>query len=264
MPYTEIAGAQAHYRLDGPEGAPVVVFSNSLGTNFSLWDSQAEILMKRFRVLRYDTRGQGLSTVTPGPYSMEQLSRDLLQLLDTLGIATVSFCGLSLGGMIGIWLGIYESERLSSLVLCNTAARIASAEMWNARIAKIQKEGMASIADSVVQRWFSPAFIASAPGKVEWARQMFLHSPAAGYVANCAAIRDMDQRDGLTSIRVPTMVIAGAQDLATPPTDVRFLGERIPGAEYVELVAAHLSNVEAAEEFTNALVRFHNKQEVSQ
>jgi 3-oxoadipate enol-lactonase len=262
VPYADIEGGQVHYRLDGPEGAPAIVFSNSLGTNLSMWDPQVEFLSKYYRVLRYDTRGHGLSVVTLGPYTIEQLGRDLVWLLDALRMATVSFCGLSMGGMIGMWLGVNAAERLSKLVLCNTAARIGDAGMWNARIAKVQKEGMATIADAIVQRWFTPSFIARASDRVEWTRQMLLQSPAAGYVANCAAIRDTDQRESISSIRIPTMVITGAHDPVTTTLDARFLTERISGAQYAELNAAHLSNVEASHEFNQALVGFLSNPEV--
>jgi 3-oxoadipate enol-lactonase len=228
-----------------------------------MWDLQSQVLRKHFRVLRYDTRGQASSVATSGACSIDQFGRDLLQLLDALGIATVSFCGLSMGGMVGMWLGINAPARLTNLILCNTAARIGSAEMWNARIAKVQQDGVASIADAILQRWFTPRFLASAPERVESARQMLLHSPAVGYAGNCAAIRDMDQRKNIYCIRIPTLVIAGAHDSATPPSDAKFLTERITQAQYTELNAAHLSNLEASDAFNSALLQFLNNPEVS-
>jgi 3-oxoadipate enol-lactonase len=261
MPFVEVHGARIHYQFDGPSTAPVLVFSNSLGTNFSMWDAQIPALASCFRILRYDTRGHGQSSVTPGPYSITQLGRDVVGLLDALEIERAHFCGLSMGGAIGMWLGIFAADRVNRLALCNTAAKIGTAEIWNARIEAIRAKGMAPIADSVIQRWFSPAFIASAPDKIERTRQMILATPPEGYIANCAAIRDMDQRETISRIIAPTLVIAGAKDPATPPADGRFIAERIAGARYAELDAAHLSNIEAAGPFTEALLQFLSEPE---
>ncbi len=256
MPFIEIGDFRAHYALSGPAGAPVLVLSNSLGTNFSMWDPDLPAFEKHLRVLRYDTRGHGQSSVTPGPYRIEQLGRDVLHILDRLSLERVHFCGLSLGGMTGMWLGINAPERLQKLILCNTAARIGSAETWNARIEAIRKSGMKSVAPAVVERWFTPAFRAAAPETIAQTQRMMEASPPEGYVACCAAIRDMDQREAISSINAPTLVIAGAQDHATPPTDGQFLAGKIRGARYVELLAAHLSNVEAAAQFSSEVLRF--------
>jgi 3-oxoadipate enol-lactonase len=261
MPFIEISGARIHYQFDGPPTAPVVVFSNSLGTNFSMWDAQIPAVSARFRILRYDTRGHGQSAVTPGPYSITQLGRDVVALLDALEIERAHFCGLSMGGAIGMWLGIFAADRVHRLALCNTAAKIGTGETWNARIDAIRAKGMSPLADSVIQRWFSPAFIASAPDKIERTRQMILATPPEGYIANCAAIRDMDQRETISRITAPTLVITGAKDPATPPADGRFIVERIAGARYSELDAAHLSNIEAAGPFTEALLQFLSEPE---
>jgi len=256
MPFIEIGDFRAHYALSGPAGAPALVLSNSLGTNFSMWDPELPAFEKHLRILRYDTRGHGQSSVTPGPYRIEQLGRDVLHILDRLSLERVHFCGLSLGGMTGMWLGINAPERLQKLILCNTAARIGSAETWNARIEAIRKSGMKSVAPAVVERWFTPAFRAAAPETIAQTQRMMEASPPEGYVACCAAIRDMDQREAISSINAPTLVIAGAQDHATPPTDGQFLAGKIRGARYVELPAAHLSNVEAAAQFSSEVLRF--------
>ncbi len=163
MPFADVAGAQLHYRFDGAEDAPVVMLSNSLGTNLSMWDGQLPALARRYRVLRYDSRGHGQSAATPGPYTIEQLARDALGLLDSLDLVQVSFCGLSMGGMVGQWLGANAAQRVSRLVLCNTAARIGTAEIWNARIDAVNRDGMAAIVEGVVARWYSPSFIAASP-----------------------------------------------------------------------------------------------------
>ena len=256
MPFIEIGDFRAHYALSGPAGAPALVLSNSLGTNFSMWDPELPAFEKHLRILRYDTRGHGQSSVTPGPYRIEQLGRDVLHILDRLSLGRVHFCGLSLGGMTGMWLGINAPERLQKLILCNTAARIGSAETWNARIEAVRKSGMKSVAPAVIERWFTPAFRAAAPETIAQTQRMMEASPPEGYVACCAAIRDMDQREAISSINGPTLVIAGAQDHATPPTDGQFLAGKIRGARYVELPAAHLSNVEAAAQFSSEVLRF--------
>src|SRR5690348_13383147 len=163
MPIVKLGAAHVHYSLEGQSEAPVLMFSNSLGADFSMWDAQAATFQKKFRVLRYDTRGHGQSSATPGPYSIEQLANDVLALLDSLKIARVHFCGLSMGGMIGMWLGMNAPERLNRLVLCNTGAKIGTADGWKSRIEAVQKNGMKSIAPAVVERWFTPAFRQKTP-----------------------------------------------------------------------------------------------------
>ncbi|MDQ2695917.1 MAG: 3-oxoadipate enol-lactonase [Pseudomonadota bacterium] len=261
MPYADVNDARLHYRLDGPEHAPVLVLANSLGTDLGMWEPQLPAFARRFRVLRYDSRGHGASQVTPGPYSIEQLAGDVVGLLDALGIRRAHFCGLSLGGMVGQWLGVNAGERLRRLVLCNTAARIAPPELWNNRIMAVQKGGMAAITPAVLERWFTAAFLKQSPAAIEPVRATLLATPPEGYVACCAAVRDMDQRQAISAIRCPTLVIAGTQDQATPPADGRFLAEQIGGAEYVELDAAHLSNIEKADPFTDAVLGFLGREE---
>jgi 3-oxoadipate enol-lactonase len=256
MSFVEIGEARLNYRFDGPENAPVIVLSNSLGANLSMWDPQATVLCKKFRVLRYDTRGHGLSTVTPGPYTIEQLGRDVLALFDALKIESAYFCGLSMGGMIGIWLGVNAANRVKGLALCNTAAKIGTADGWNARIKDVKERGMAAIATTVVLRWFSENFVKKSPEVVEAMRQMLLQAPPEGYAACCAAIRDMDQTGNLARVEPRTLVIAGALDPVIPLADAKLVADGIPGASYVELQAAHLSNIEAAPQFSEALLKF--------
>jgi 3-oxoadipate enol-lactonase len=263
MAYTNVNGARFHYRLDGAADAPVVVLSNSLGTNLAMWDSQIPALSQKFRVLRYDSRGHGQSDVPPGPYTIETLGRDVVGLLDALQIPTARYCGLSVGGLIGQWLGINSSKRFKSLTLCNTAARIGTVEGWNSRIASITEGGMAPIANGVASRWFTEDFAKRAPATVDATRQMLLHSSPEGYIATCAAIRDEDLREAISRVSLPTLVISGAHDAATTPANGRFVAEKIPGAQYLELNAAHLSNIEAAEHFTAALLKFLEQQEAS-
>src|SRR5713101_360975 len=158
MPIVKSGEARIHYALEGQNGTPALLFSNSLGTNYSMWDPQVPELRKKFRVLRYDTRGHGQSSLTPGPYSIKQLGKDVVALLDALDLDRVHFCGLSMGGMIGMWLGVNAGERLNRLVLCNTAARIGTAEVWNARIENVRQAGMKAITPAVLERWFTPQF----------------------------------------------------------------------------------------------------------
>jgi|SRR5215470_4309743 len=256
MPFVDAGGIRLFHRFDGPVGAPPLVLSNSLGTNAGMWDDQIPALAERFRVLRYDSRGHGQSEVPPGPYRIEELGRDLIALLDALDIPRVRFCGLSKGGMVGMWLASNAPERVERLVLCNTSAHLPGRELWNARIEAVRTSGMAAVAPQVLERWFTPEFRDRAPEAVERVRRMLLTTPAEGYAACCAAIRDMDQRETIASIRAPTLVIVGTRDPATPPEHGRAIADRIRGAQVVELPAAHLSNIEAAERFTEALVDF--------
>src|SRR5580704_3346287 len=261
MPFVESGDLRLNYRFDGPENAPVIVLSNSLGTNLSMWDPQANVLCEKFRVLRYDTRGHGLSTVTPGPYTIEQLGCDVVALLDALKIESAYFCGLSMGGMIGIWLGIHAANRMKGLVLCNTAAKIGTADAWNARIKDVKERGMAAIATTVVLRWFSEDFVKKSPEVIEAMRQMLLQAPPEGYAACCAAVRDADFSQDLSRVTARTVVIAGALDPVISTSDARLVANGIPGASYLELQASHLSNIEAAPQFTEALLKFLNEPE---
>jgi len=255
MPFVDVGELKTHYALTGDK-EPVLVFSNSLGTDFSMWDPQVAELQRCFRILRYDTRGHGQSSVTPGDYTIEQLGRDVLGLLDSLHLDCVHFCGLSMGGMIGMWMGVHAPNRLHRLVLSNTAARIGTKEMWNARIATARKDGMKSVAAAVIERWFTPGFRASFAERVARAQRMLENSPPEGYAACCAAIRDMDQREAVAQIKAATLVIYGGSDPVTPDSDAQFLTDRIRGAVKVELAAAHLSNVEQADAFTEAVSKF--------
>lgn len=262
MPTVQLADGALNYQIDGPAGAPVLVLSNSLGTDLRMWDAQIPAFAGQFRVLRYDTRGHGHSVVSQGPYSVEQLGRDVLALLDALGIAKASFCGLSMGGLIGQWLGVNAGERLHKLVLCNTAAKIGNDEVWNTRIDTVQKGGtqaMRDLRDASIGRWFTAEFAAAQPGKVEPIVGMLAQTAPEGYAANCAAVRDADFRERLGAVAVPTLIVCGTQDAVTTPEHGRFMQECIQGAERVEFHAAHLSNVEAGEAFTRTVLDFLRK-----
>jgi 3-oxoadipate enol-lactonase len=256
MPLLSIPTGELFYELTGPESAPVVVLANSLGTDYTMWNAQVPILSTHFRVLRYDARGHGRSVVSPGPYSVAQLGEDVLALLDGLGIAQVHFCGLSLGGLVGQWLGCNAPERLLKLVLCNTAAKIGDAAGWNARIAQVEAQGVASIADATATRWFTPSFRRTQPEAVDRILNVLKATSPAGYAACCAAVRDADFWMDIRRIPVYTQVFAGHSDPVTSEDDGRFLEQHIPRAHLVVLRAAHLSNVEAAAPLTAAMIRF--------
>ena len=257
MPFADLTDVRIHYSLTGPAFAPVLVFSNSLGANFSMWNSQLT-LSSRYRLLRYDTRGHGQSSAPPGRYSIELLANDVVHLLDALTLDRVNFCGLSMGGQTGIWLGLHAPERLQKLILCNTGARIGTPELWNARIDAVLARGMADISAAVVGRWFTPDFTLQHEDLVASTKAMIESANPHGYASCCAALRDFDARETVSSIALPTLVIAGSHDLATPPADGRFIAENIPGARYVELRAAHLSNIEAEARFTPEVENFMN------
>ena len=256
MPFAPVEGGQLHYRLDGKQDLPVLVLSNSLGADLSMWDAQVPAFTQHFRVLRYDSYGHGASTFSVREYKIDMLGKDVVRLLDHLGIATVSFCGLSVGGLVGQWLALHAGERLAKLVLCNTAAHIGTVEGWNARIEAVRQGGIPSISQAILDRWFTAPFHQREPDTVDRFRKMLEATPRESYIATCAAIRDADFRGEISRVRTKTLVIAGTQDKATPPEDGRFLAERILGSRYVELDTAHLSNVELAQRFSEEVLKF--------
>ena len=260
MPEADLGGVRIHYRFNGERGRPALVLSSSLGTSMGMWEPQTEALGHHFCVLRYDARGHGASSVPAGPYSIAQMGSDVLALMSHVGVAKAHFCGLSMGGMVGLWLGIHAPAHFERIVVSNTAARIGPVDGWNARIAKVREGGMASIADAVLARWFTPGFIASGAPAVQQARQMLLSAPAEGYAASCAAVRDADLRDDVGRISAATLVIGCTADPVTTTADARYLVDRIDGARYVELDAPHISNMEQPQAYTAALLDFLTEQ----
>jgi 3-oxoadipate enol-lactonase len=256
MPFLSTPTLRVHYEISGPSDAPVIVFSNSLGTELTMWNPQASAFAEHFRVLRFDGRGQGGSSVPPGPYSIEMLAQDVIDVMDGLSIGRACFCGLSMGGMVGMMLGRRHAPRFHKLVLCSTSPKIGTAESWNSRIEAVRSEGMAGIVPSVLERWFTSAFRDAANPAVANTRQMLLNARPEGYIACCEAVRDMDQRETVSQIHLPTLIVAGADDPVTPPADGKWLAEHIAGARYLELPAAHLSNVEAAAQFNTEVLQF--------
>lgn len=256
MPHVELPSGTFFYRYDGPIDAPLLVLSNSLGTDHSMWEVQLPAFTRHFRVLRYDSRGHGASAAPPGPYTIEELGQDVLHLYEALGITRAHYCGLSMGGMVGMWLAANAPERVERLVLCNTAARLGPPQLWDARIEAVRARGMPAIVSAVLVRWFTTPFLSRTSSEVDQMRQVLANTSAEGYIACCEAIRDMDLRAILSRIQAPTLVIAGALDAASPPADGRFLATAIAGARYIELDAAHMTNIEVADVFTNAVVDF--------
>jgi 3-oxoadipate enol-lactonase len=245
---------EVNYALEGPEDAPVLVLSNSLGSTLEMWDDQANVLRERFRLVRYDQRGHGDSPVPPGPYRIEDLGLDLLALLDRLEIERVSFCGLSIGGLVGMWLASEDADRVERLVLCCTAARF-DPDMYDARANTVRAEGVGSISDTVLERWFTPEFRASRPETLEWAESMLRGTPTEGYAGCCEVLRDTDVRDRLEGIRAPTLVIAGAEDPAATVEQAEEIRDSIPGARLTVIDnAAHLANIEQPEAVTREIL----------
>lgn len=248
-------GLKLYYRLDGPEDAPVVMLSNSLGTDHTLWSEQMPALTK-YRVLRYDARGHGQSDAPAGDYDMVAIARDVLSILDHLRIDKVRYCGLSMGGAVGQWLGAHAPQRFERLVLANTGAFFGTPQVWQTRMDAVKAGGMAAVVDGVIERWFTPAFAQANPDVIARIRAVLLATPPEGYIGCCAALRDTDFRRFLPKVAVPTLVIGGKYDGASPPERAQELADTIPGAKLVMLEAAHLSALEQTGPFNAALTDF--------
>lgn len=237
----------------GPAAAPAVLFLNSIGCRLWMWDAQLAALGAGFRCLTFDARGHGGSDAPADDYTLEQLGKDALAVLDAASVRHAHVCGLSLGGVIGQWLGVHAHARVASLTLANTATRIGTHESWETRRRLVLAEGLGAIADMAMQRFFSPEFRASDPNVVEQVRTDLVGGSAAGYAGCCAALRDADLTTEVRHIRAPTLVIGGAFDISTPPDQAAALAAAIPGARLTILRAAHLSNLERPDAFTAAL-----------
>lgn len=259
MPFVRAGDITTHYDLAGPAQAPVVMFANSLGTNFHVWDPQAAALSRKFQVLRYDMRGHGMTDVSSDAsgYTIDQLAGDALALLDALGIKQVHFCGLSIGGMVGQRLAARAPARMISLVLCDTASRIGPPTLWDERIAAIRQNGLAAATDGILARWFTPRFLAERASEARGYANMISRNTVDGYVNCCRAIRDADLRADDAKIKCPTLVIVGKEDAATPPSAAAELRDAIAGARLVVLEgAAHIPTVEQAEALNIELREF--------
>ena len=253
-------GVDVAYRFDGPENGPVVMMSNSLASNYTMWDAQIPALTDKYRVLRYDQRGHGGSASTKPPYSFDMLLEDARALLDALGIGKVHFCGLSMGGMTGQLFGARYPEMLRSLTLCDTTSKMPDPTVWEARIKAARGDGMAALAPSTLERWFTAPYRAKARKEVARVGEMISSTPIDGFVGCCKAIEAMDQTHLLSGIRTPTLIIVGADDPSTTVEHSEIIHREIVGSKLVVLKnAAHLSNIEKAAEFNKALRAFLDK-----
>ncbi|ARP87538.1 3-oxoadipate enol-lactonase [Bordetella genomosp. 9] len=256
MPYADLASSRIYYVIDGPREAPVLMLSNSLGTCADMWAPQVPVFTRRFRVLRYDTRGHGRSATPAGEYPFSALIDDVVGLLDHLGIEKVHFCGLSMGGPTGMGLALAQPQRVGKLVLCNTAARIGSVESWQTRMEAVRQHGMHGMAGAIFERWLTPDFRASQPALTQVLLDMLRRADDEGYRLACAALRDLDLRSRVARIAAPALVIAGTHDAAATPEQGRELAAAIPGAQYRELNASHISNWECPDAFADLVMGF--------
>ncbi len=257
MPFLNVNHTRIFYRLEGRTDLPVLVLSHSIGTDHAMWAPQVPDLSEHSRILRYDTRGHGASDSPDGEYSIEQLGRDVLAMMDALEIPAFAFCGLSMGGAVGQWLAWNFPERVTKLVLANTSPRFGTKEYWNSRIETVRVGGLSAIEEMAIGRFFSPDFRAHANTEVANIRGVFLGTAPEGYTGCCAALRDFDSTGELRKIKAPTLVIVGEKDISTPLAgNGEVLAREISGAKLVRLPGAHLSNLEAPRSFTAALMEF--------
>jgi 3-oxoadipate enol-lactonase len=256
MPMIDADGCPIHVQVEGRQDAPVLMLSNSLGTTLKMWDPQVDTFTKHFRLVRYDRRGHGKSGAPKGPYTMERLGRDVLAVLDALKIDRVNWCGLSMGGMVGQWLGANAPERVERLVLSNTSAYFPDKTVWNDRLKFVREKGLAALAAPNMERWFTKGFRERSPDTIESMIEMFVATPLEGYIGCGEAVRDMDHRELLPKIKTPTLVIIGRQDPATTPEAGEYIRSHIPGATVSLLDAAHISNVEQPAAYASAVLGF--------
>jgi 3-oxoadipate enol-lactonase len=256
MPIKTVHGDAFNILVEGNPEGPVLLFSNSLSSNLSMWNPQVEALKDRYKIIRYDSRGHGKSVAANEPYSMAQLGRDALAILDFLKIEKAHFCGLSKGGMVGQWLLTHHRDRIGKAVLANTASLMGPADLWNGRIRNVRQNGMSSIVDATIERWFTKDFVERSPKEIAVVKTMIAATPALGYCGCCAAIRDMDQRESIRGITNPVLLVSGAHDPATTPAMMTAMRESIKGAAWVSLSASHISNLEQPEAFTKAMKEF--------
>jgi len=256
MPTFTSNDAQINYQTFGDATKPALIFSNSLGTNFKMWQAQIDFFQQDFFVICYDTRGHGASSAPQGPYSIDQLGQDVVNLLDHLNVEKAAFCGISMGGLTGQWLAIHRPERFNQVVVCNTAAKIGQEQAWNDRAALVREQGLQPIASTAASRWFTEPFIQSNATVVNNLQNDLAAGSAEGYASCCEALAKADVREQLTDITVPVLVVAGQQDPITTVADAQFMVERIANSQLFEINASHISNVELPNEFNQAVKQF--------
>lgn len=256
MPKFTSNDAEINYQTFGDASKPAIVFSNSLGTKYSMWQAQIDALQNDFYVICYDTRGHGQSSAPQGPYTIDQLGQDVINLLDHLNIEKANFCGISMGGLTGQWLAIHKPEYFNHVIVCNTAAKIGQEQAWLDRAKLVREQGLKPIAETAALRWFTERFIQSQSTIVESMSNDLAAGSAEGYASCCEALAKADLREDLKNISVPVLVIAGQQDPVTTVADGQFMVDRIANAELFEIDASHISNVEKPQEFNQALESF--------
>lgn len=256
MPTFTSNDAQINYQTTGDASKPAIIFSNSLGTNFSMWQPQIDAFKNDFFVINYDTRGHGQSSAPNGPYTIDQLGQDVINLLDHLNIEKAAFCGISMGGLTGQWLAINKAERFSHVIVCNTAAKIGQEQAWNDRAALVRTQGLEPIASTAAGRWFTEGFVAQNADVVATLSANLGAGSAEGYASCCEALAQADLREQLKDITVPVLIIAGRQDPVTTVEDGQFMLDRTPNAEIFAINASHISNIEAPAEFNQAVRSF--------
>lgn len=256
MPTFTSQDAEINYQTFGDAAKPALVFSNSLGTNFKMWQPQIDHFQQDFFVICYDTRGHGASSAPQGPYTLDQLGQDVVNLLDHLNIEKAAFCGISMGGLTGQWLAINKPERFSHVVVCNTAAKIGQEQAWNERAALVREQGLAPIASTAAGRWFTEPFIQSNAATVATLSNDLGAGSPEGYASCCEALAKADVREQLKDIQVPVFIVAGQQDPVTTVADGEFMQQRIANAELFEINASHISNIEQPEAFNQAVQAF--------
>jgi 3-oxoadipate enol-lactonase len=260
MSIAHINEIDVFYLTDGDPHKPAIIFSNSLGTDHSMWDGQLENLKRDFYLIRYDTRGHGLSSAPKGPYSVAQLASDALGLLDYLSIEKAFFCGISMGGLIGQYLAIHAPQRIEALVISNTAPKIGAESAWLDRASLVRKEGMSTIAESAPSRWFTPEFYGSNRSGVNGLLINLKNTNPEGYASCCEALAKEDLRDGISKINIPVLIIAGDKDPVTTVEDAKAMQSQIKGSQITSLGASHISNIEAEAAFNQAIKQFFTKQ----
>jgi len=256
MPTVQSNGCPIHFEVEGAADKPVLMFCNSLGTTLHMWDGQMPAVTRHFRIVRYDRRGHGKSGVPAGPYSMEMLGRDALAVLDAAKVEKTNWCGLSMGGMVGMWLGANAPQRVNRLILSNTSAYFENKQIWNDRIKTVQEKGLQAIVGGTLERWFTAGFREREPQKVKAIGEMFLGTKLEGYIACGQAVRDMDHREIVKTITAPTMIVAGKQDAGTTVEMAEYLRNNIPGASMTLFDAAHIANIECGDAYTDAVLGF--------
>jgi 3-oxoadipate enol-lactonase len=256
MPMIDADGCLLNVTVEGRDSGPTLMLSNSLGATLQMWEPQMAALTKLFRVVRYDRRGHGKSGVSPAPYSMERFGKDVMAILDDLNIEKVHWCGLSMGGMVGQWLGANAPQRIEKLILANTSCYYPDPTNWNNRIKAVMEGGIASVADGIIAAWLTKDFREREPQITARLKAMLVATPVQGYLACCETLSKLDQRELLPRIKAPTLVIAGRHDVSTPVEAGEYIRKHIPGANMTILDAAHISNVEQPHNFTEAVVGF--------